>query len=398
MAQSPQSNAVRKTLAGDLRLPALDPLEICSGIVFGERRSPRPAAEPSGDANAREVLEELLLPALESPPCFVGFSGGRDSSALLSLATVLARKHGLVDPVPLAMRFEDYAETDETEWQEMMIDHLGLRRWEILPIRDELHPLGPVATAVLRRHGLYWPPVAHRIVPLLEAARGAVLVIGTGGDEMFSPLRPNPVRPRPIRVRPFRRAVRHALFNLLPREIRSRLWSRRVLRLRWLRPTARRQVQGLYRAKLRHRSPSWGVAVGRLPDTRNYELTQAVFGAMARDAEVSLVQPFCDPRFIHTAGEAAPRRGFPSRSAAMEFHFGDILPRPIIERTTKAGFDELFSGQPIRAFAESWDGGGLDPAGVDAQALRREWLSPRPDYRSLTALNAAWLASRGGEL
>jgi hypothetical protein len=51
-------------------------------------------------ATARGVLEELISPALERPPCVIGFSGGRDSSSLLALATHLARREGL--PMPVA--------------------------------------------------------------------------------------------------------------------------------------------------------------------------------------------------------------------------------------------------------------------------------------------------------
>lgn len=380
-------------------LPPLEPLEVCSGVVLGKRRSPRSApVAPADPPSVRGVLEDLVVPRLESSPCFVSFSGGRDSAALLSLATRLARERGLRDPVPVTLRFEHRPRTDESDWQEMTIDHLGLQRWEIVPIGEELDPLGPVATELLRRHGLFWPPVAHRIAPLLEAARGHVLVLGTGGDEMFSPWSRHPARRRlDVRVRPVQRAVKRAAFNLLPERLRIRVSLRRRRGLSWLRPVAMREVERKYRDKLRQRSPSWAEAIRRIPESRNFELTQSVFAAMARDAEVSLVQPFFDPGFIRAVGESAPRRGFPSRAAAMELHFGDLLPPPVIERTTKAVFDELHGGRPSRAFAQAWDGRGLDPAWVDVEALRRVWLSPRPDYRSLTALNAAWLATRVAE-
>jgi asparagine synthase (glutamine-hydrolysing) len=116
---------------------------------------------------------------------------------------------------------------------------------------------------------------------------------------------------------------------------------------------------------------------------------------MAHDAEVSLVQPFFDPGFLRAMGESAPRRGFVSRAAALELHFGDVLPPRVVERTTKAVFDELHGGRASQAFVQAWDGRGVNPAWVDVEALRREWLSPRPDYRSLTPLNAAWLATEG---
>lgn len=361
---------------------------------MGRRASPSRSTPPSDASDARGVLEELLLPRLEAGPCYVGFSGGRDSAALLSLAARLARARGLPDPIPVTLRFPHRPRTEESDWQERTVDHLGLQRWDIVRVDDELDPLGPVATGVLRRHGLFWPPVAHRITPLLEAARGHVLVLGTGGDEMFSPWTLHPALRRfDVRVRPARKAVKRAAFNLLPRGVRVRIRLRRRSGYRWLRPAARREVDRRYRSALRRRSTRWADAIRLIPETRNFELTQAIFSAMARDARVSLVQPFFDARFIRAIGESAPRRGFPSRAAAMELHFGDVLPPGSAERTTKAVFDELHAGPCSRAFARGWDGGDLDPALVDAEMLRAEWLKPRPQYRSLTALNAAWLAS-----
>lgn len=373
----------------------LDPVEICSGVVLGDGRTgvsePHP---PNGTGHLRAALIDSLVPRLETAPCFVAFSGGRDSTALLSLAVALARERGLPAPIPVTLRFEDRPRTDENEWQEMTIDHLGLQRWEVIPIRDQLDPLGAVATGVLRRHGLFWPPVAHRIVPLLEVARGHALILGTGGDELFSPWTPHRARRRlPIRGRSPQSAVKRAAFNLLPERLRIRVHLRRSRALPWLRPVARREVERRYRAFLMRRSPSWAEAIGRVPASRGFELTQCAFGALAGDAGVSLVQPFFEPRCIRAVGSSAPERGFPTRADAMALHFGDVLPPKIHERTTKAVFDELHGGRWTRGFAQAWDGRGLDPDLVDADLLREEWLSPRPAYRSLTALNAAWLAS-----
>ncbi|HET6360551.1 MAG TPA: asparagine synthase-related protein [Gemmatimonadota bacterium] len=377
-------------------LPLLEPLEVCSGIVLGKRRSPRSrSAPPTRPSTVRGVLEDLVVPRLETSPCYVSFSGGRDSAALLSLATRLARERGLPDPVPVTLRFENRPRTDENEWQEITIDHLGLGRWELIAIGDELDPLGPVASSLLRRHGLYWPPVAHRIAPLLDVARGHAIIFGTGGDEVFSPWARHAARGRlGVRGRPFGKAARRVAFNLLPERVRISIRLRRRKDLSWLRPVARREVERQYKALMRRRTPTWAGAIRGVPDSRNFELTQSIFAALARDAEVSLIQPFFDPGFIRVLGESAPLRGFPSRAEAMELHFGDVLPPRLLERTTKAVFDELHGGRESRAFAEKWDGGGLDPALVDLEALRAEWLKPRPEYRSITALNAAWLASQ----
>ena len=361
------------------------------------RRAPASAPRPTAPTSSvRSALADLLLPRLEADPCFVSFSGGRDSAALLALATHLARTRGLADPVPVTLRFENRPRSDERIWQDMTIDHLGLRRWEIVTIGDELDPLGPNARAVLRRHGLFWPPVAHRIVPLLEVARGHVLVFGTGGDEVFSPWRGHAARRRlDVRVRPFGRAFRRAAFNVLPESLRIYVRLRRRRDLPWLRPVARRELERRYRARLvrRGRGSMWAEAIQRIPDSRNFELTQSIFAALARDAQVTLVQPFFDTGFLRALGASAPRHGFPSRAAAMRLHFGDVLPLEVAERPTKAVFDELHGGRETRAFARDWNGEGLDPALVDPEALRGEWSKPSPEYRSLTALNAAWLAS-----
>ena len=343
------------------------------------------------------MLAQLLTPPLKRAPCFLGFSGGRDSAALLSLTTRLARERGFPDPIPVTLRFEDRPRSDENDWQEMTIDHLGIKQWEIVKIGEELDPLGPVATAVLRRHGLFWPPVAHRIMPLFDVARGNAIVFGTGGDEVFSPWRGHAARRRlDVRVRPLRKAIKRAAFNLLPESLRVYVSLRRRNELPWLRPVARREVERRYRALLRRRQrrSCWAEAIRQIPESRNFELTQSIFAAMARDADASLVQPFFDPGFLQALGESAPRRGFPSRAAAMEIHFGDVLLPQVVERSTKAVFDELHGGHESRAFAEAWNGRGLDIALVDPEALRAEWLRPRPEYRSLTALNAAWLSSQ----
>jgi len=75
---------------------------------------------------------------------------------------------------------------------------------------------------------------------------------------------------------------------------------------------------------------------------------------------------------------------------------GDALPRALIERRTKAVFNRAFFGSYSRAFAEGWSGAGVDPALVDPEALRAEWLRPVPDFRTAILLQAAWLYQRDG--
>ena len=76
----------------------LSPLEVASGLVFGllPAAEAAPAAGPPEDP--LEALEAAVRPALERSPCVVSFSGGRDSSAVLAVATQVARREGL--PLP----------------------------------------------------------------------------------------------------------------------------------------------------------------------------------------------------------------------------------------------------------------------------------------------------------
>lgn len=364
-------------------------------MVLGRRRSPRVVPEiDSGGASSRDILERLLIPALERPPCWVAFSGGRDSSAILAAATRIARFHGLEDPVPLTLRFALHPRTSETDWQELVVRHLGLARWEISQVTSELEAIGSIAAPALRRHGLYWPPNAHTMARLFQIATGSALITGNGGDEIFTPRTERRPSLREFAgVRPKRRALKYAAYNLFPKPLKIRVWTRRTLRLPWLRPAALREVRRLYATRYHGAPKSWRDGAGDLLASRYLELTLATFDALARDADVRLVQPFYDSRFLGAVADVAPTNGFPSRAVAMRELFGDLLPQRSIERSSKASFTEVFCGSSCRAFADSWDGTGLDTTLVDTAALRGEWSKARTDFRSLTPLQAAWLAS-----
>src|SRR6266511_4657791 len=165
----------------------LDPLEVATGLVVGLG----PELELISCAQTRETplqaLERAVLPALRRAPCLVSFSGGRDSSVVLAVAVTVARKEGLPLPIPATNRFPDATATDESEWQERVVLHLGLDEWIRLDHRDELDCVGPVAADVLTRHGLLWPFNAYFHVPLFRLAAGGSVLTGVGGDEQLSP-------------------------------------------------------------------------------------------------------------------------------------------------------------------------------------------------------------------
>ena len=70
---------------------------------------------------------------------------------MLAVATHVARRDGLPEPVPITRVFPQVSESDENEWQEAVVRHLGLADWQRVVIEDELDVIGPIATQHLAR-------------------------------------------------------------------------------------------------------------------------------------------------------------------------------------------------------------------------------------------------------
>ena len=371
----------------------LTPLQVASGLVLGVE----PAALPRDAPSPLDALEAAVLPALKRAPCLVSFSGGRDSSAVLAVATHVARRHGLPLPVPATNRFRDAPGSDEDEWQERVVSHLGLDDWLRLDHAGELDCVGPVARDVLRRHGLLWPFNAHFHVPLLRAATGGSLLTGIGGDEVLG----DGMTTRPLailtgRERPTRGDLKPVAWTLAPRPLRAAAVRRRhPATFPWLRPTAVATLRRLLadqnaREPLRRRAQlEWRLGF------RYLEVGRHSLGLLAADDDVLLAHPLLDPRFaVAVAGVRAPHP-YAGRAELMRAIFGDLLPAETIERTTKSQFDEAFWHDSSRAFAARWSGAGVDPVLADADVLRAEWASGSPNPRTYTQLQAAWLAEEG---
>lgn len=376
------------------RTVELDPLEIHTGILLNQTHTPAVSDSTAFDGTApRQALEQALIPALEQTPCLVAYSGGRDSSALLAAATDVARRHGFADPVPVTLRFPNHPRTQETRWQELTVGHLGLTEWVILEVKLDLDAIGSAAQGALRKHGLCWPPNAHSLLPLMHAASGGALVTGNGGDELFSPwvwLRV--ARIRRGRMLPARTDLKPLAFSLLPDTARRTAYER-LSRFgpHWLTPSAARTLRRRVATDMAL-AGSWRAELELYLSSRYREVAADTFRRFADDAGTTLVEPFFDPRYVRAVGHHAPWEGWGSRSEAMRVHFGRLLPDEVIERTDKAVFTEVSSGTSSRAFADAWDGTGVDPMLVDVEAVRLEWRSERPSMQSLTMLQAAFLA------
>jgi asparagine synthetase B (glutamine-hydrolysing) len=366
---------------------------------MGVRRTPLPHDLPPLSGTPREVLETLLLEPLSQPPCHVAFSGGRDSSAMLAVATHVARAHGFPDPIPLTARLRDYPRTSEDDWQEMTLRHLGLQDWVRFEANTEFDALGPIAREALLRHGVYWPSQGHSILLFARRTGGGSLLTGGGGDEVITSWGGRRISRRVIaHLQPRSRAVKWLVFTSLPVSWRRRLLhARRPLRIEWLQPEFERRLALARRDRdLQTDITTWAEALEGMLESRYLECVRGTLDALAADGGVRLHEPFYDPRFVRAMAADAPVDGYPSRTDALERHFGDLLPSEVLRRGTKAMFTEAAWGPDARRFVATWDGTGLDSAYVDATALKAEWSKERPSALSLSCLHHAWLSAQAG--
>jgi asparagine synthetase B (glutamine-hydrolysing) len=375
----------------------LRPVEIASGLVFGIDPEAEGRTAASSSLGALEAMERAVLPALLRPPCLVSFSGGRDSSVVLAVASRVARREGLELPVPATNRFPSVAAADEDEWQEHVVADLGLTEWARLEHSDELDCLGPVAAGVLRRHGLLWPFNAHFHVPLLRLASGGSLLTGIGGDEVLGESSwSETAELLKARRRPSARDVRRLAFATAPPVLRRQVLARRLsLPYGWLRPQARRVVAAAWARQNAAEPVRWVSHVRWVQRFRYLRVGAASLQLLAADDDVHLVHPFLDPGFADAVASLPRSARFIGRTALMQRMFGGAISEELLARSTKASFDAAFWSTASREFAAGWDGSGVDPELVDVDALRDEWATGTPDPRSFTLAQSAWLAACG---
>ncbi|MFL5884721.1 MAG: asparagine synthase-related protein [Thermoleophilaceae bacterium] len=377
----------------------LTPLEAAVGIPFdaADRAASCAARRDASDPAAE--LERALLAPLGREPCLVTFSGGRDSSAVLSAAVQAARKNGLPEPVAVTLRFRGRPAAEESQWQELVAKSLGLREWERVEVGDELDFVGPLTTERLRRFGPLYPANAAAVVPLAERARGGSLVVGQGGDELFGLWRRRRVADVLAgRARPRLRDPAAVGLAAAPLRLRRSVLRRRAVldpALTWLTPAARAQLAELEADELAAEPARWSRYAQASVRRRDVTLAVRTLSALAAELDAELHAPLLDPRFTAALARAGGWTGFADRTAAMSAAFNGALPPELLRRTDKATFTEVFWTSESRRFAESWSGSGLDERIVDPEAVRRTWLAEAPDYRTGTLLQAAWLHDRG---
>ena len=367
--------------------PGLSALEVAAGGPVG--LGP-PTALPHVTLPPLAALEEAAAAAVRRAPCCVAFSGGRDSSLLLAAAVRAAASQGSEPPIAVTIRSPGEARSDESRWQELVLDHLGVENRVVVDVADELDLVGPVAALELRRRGVLFPANSHGFSPLLEHASGGSMLVGLGGDELLSGHRWTHVNDLLARRRrPTPRDAARLAVAALPSGVRGRVLAvqRRFEVPGWLRPEAAQQLRRLHDVEA-NEPVRFDRVVEHAARVRTVLLAAESLQRLSSDVQV--VAPLLDPRFVAALSTAGGPRGFGGRSAVMRAIASDALPEALLDRRDKARFDATYFGEPARRFAREWSGGGVDTALVDPDALRREWLEPRPDFRSALLLQVAW--------
>jgi hypothetical protein len=198
------------------------------------------------------------------------------------------------------------------------------------------------------------------------------------------------------RRRPQRRDVVRLAAGAMPRSARGLLRPSRAKELEqmaWLRPEARRRLDPLIRRGFEE-PVLWRSAVRHVAARRDVILPFRAQQRLARAGGHRVEAPLLDPTFVGAFTRAGGHTGWGGRTATMDALARDLLPANVVGRTSKAYFNRVFFGEESRAFAAAWSGQGLDESLVDPEALRREWLSEVPDFRTSLLFQAAWLADQ----
>jgi asparagine synthetase B (glutamine-hydrolysing) len=383
-------------------LPAprlLAPLELATAVVFG-RDAEAPTLERRPGNHPLGALEAAMVPALRRAPCVVSFSGGRDSSALLAVATRLARREGLPEPIPVTLLFPQASRTHEGEWQEEVIRRLGCSDWVRLEFTDELDLVGPIARQVMSRLGLPYPYNLHLLLPLMEAGKGGSFVTGMGGDQaLFAAGRALDVLAR--RARPAPRDVLRIAKAAAPRVVRrTALRGQVVLRFPWLSEHGNDALERSWLNEVARSPLRWNERLREMWRSRFMQLSLDRIAALARRVDVEPIHPFVDPGFISVLAATAGATGFRDRSAAMHGLFAEDLPERVVTRETKASFDEVLWNRHTHSFLAGMTPERLRPSLrmlaveelTDHQALLEHWQQPQPLANSFLLLQACWLA------
>lgn len=139
---------------------------------------------------------------------------------------------------------------------------------------------------------------------------------------------------------------------------------------------------------------SFASSVRMVPRRRSQTLALHNRRILATQRHVDLSTPLLHPDVVHALAREGGVLGRGDRTATLRALVPDLLPDPVLSRTSKAEFSGAYMSNHTRAFAEGWTGEGVDPELVDPCELRRLWLHERGIAPTSALLQSAWLASR----
>ncbi len=358
--------------------------------------SPTERREVAHSGSLFDVLVGFIAKELDDRPVYVEFSGGCDSSVIIAAAQAACRAANHDDPIPLTYRYPLQPETDESDYQDAVLTHLGLGVGHRISITSEFDLLGPVAQRCMERHGLAWPAAGMVRTGVWEQLEPGTLLSGEGGDDALGPRR---IAGLARAMRELKRRRPRAVAGNLVRTIGPR--GQRMRRFdfkagEWLSAAEGKRFVALAAADPVGEPLSNGEFATWFTNRPAVRLANHQLIAMAASANQRFVAPFMDPAFVCAVDDLSPRWQLLDRRAVLRMHFADHLPKQLIDRTDKRFMSGVFFNEHAREFARHWDG-RIFVSGIDSEALRSHWTTAERDAVSALSfmlLQAAWMAAR----
>lgn len=323
--------------------------DLLFGVPFGV--DPIAADDEGWDGpvlTPHDALRQAVLPALLDGPCRVSFSGGRDSSTVLAVAVDVAREEGLPLPVPVTFRHPSPA-SDEREWQELVLRHLGMTEHVVVHVTNELALDGPYAARAWQLLGTHWPTNAYGHLLLAEAAGigpGGSLLTGWEGDGLLSHTGLGSLR------RPGRR-VRRAAGMAAPRRMAVARRARSAWSPAWLEAEDRAVFHRLYASHITG-TRRWDVHVRTHARQRYVRLGAAAAGGLMASVGVTGYHPLKERVVLQALARAGGVLGPATRAQAHAWLAADLLPPVVVSRSTKATFAEMYAATTQTNLDDVW--------------------------------------------
>jgi len=285
-------------------------------------------------------------------------------------------------------------ETDERDFQESVVRHLGLREWITFDLGEDGDFLSPTTCSQLLAGGPMWPPAPLTRAGALRGLDGGLWLTGEGGDEVLGPRRVS-YAVRAARS-PRRRVLSRAVRELGSKAMRIRATEAEFhahYRAEWLEPDIRRHyirdAAALSAAEPLRPREWFGHYLARPAVKVGHEALRAFKSEFGLRWEAPLVDPF----FLGALSGSVRWHEYRGRRHLLRTLFNDLLPAAIVERRGKVAFNSALFGPYTREFAARWDGTGA-PEGVNGEWLKRHWQSGDVSAGTAPLLHHVWLATQ----